>query len=40
MVTCDANKEEEANLFAKDLLELRRIRNRQIRTDGGADQLF
>lgn len=36
----DAEKEEEANIFGKELLELRRDRNRKIRADGGADNLF
>lgn len=36
----DAEKEKEANIFGKELLELRRDRNRKIRADGGADKLF
>lgn len=36
----DDVKEEEACLFAKELLELRRERNKRIRKDGGADNLF
>lgn len=36
----DAEKEEEADIFGKELLELRRDRNRKIRADGGADKLF
>lgn len=30
----NAEKEEEANIFGKELLELRRDRNRKIRADG------
>ncbi len=33
-------QEMEARLFAEELLELRRERNRKIREDGGADKLF
>lgn len=34
------NQEEDARIFAKELLELRRERNRRIREDGGADNLL
>lgn len=34
------SQEEEACLFAEELLELRRKRNRRIREDGGADKLL
>lgn len=36
----DSEKEQEAKLFADELLNLRRLRNEQIRKDGGADHLF
>ena len=36
----DIEKESEANLFEKELLELRKERNKKIRSDGGADKLF
>ncbi|MCM1106921.1 MAG: ImmA/IrrE family metallo-endopeptidase [Blautia sp.] len=36
----DCEKEEEAEFFGRELLELRRKRNKKIREDGGADSLF
>lgn len=36
----DGTKEEEADLFGGELLELRKERNEQIRKDGGAENLF
>ena len=37
---CSNDKEDEANLFGKELLSLRKKRNEKIRKDGGADNLF
>lgn len=36
----DPEKEEEANLFGKDLLELRKLRNERVYQDGGAHKKF
>lgn len=36
----DSEKEEEADLFGEELLQLRKERNRKIRCDGGAENLF
>ena len=40
LTICDDKKEEEADLFGNELLQLRKDRNRKIRHDGGADYLF
>lgn len=36
----DAEKEQEANIFGQELIELRKERNKKIRKDGGAEILF
>lgn len=37
---CNNDKEKEADIFGKELLKLRKERNKKIKDDGGAEKLF